>query len=166
MFGQDKGNDTAADGVAGSVAASVVGRKRATRNRPKKYDTQELKTTRDKEMRQKRAAAKAGLEERFLTLRASLEKRRKWVGPRKFGEWIRGLAERELGQAEACQSGSSSLMQLQTGLIANMEKQLAIQREQLAEAAGREQIMDDYIETKWQKKMDYELARRPPPEIE
>ena len=47
-----------------------------------------------------------------------------------------------------------------------MEKQLAIQREQLAEAAGREQIMDDYIETKWQKKMDYELAHRPPPEIE
>lgn len=165
MFGQDKGNDTAADGVAGSAAGSVVGQKRS-RNRQKKYGTQVLKAARDKEMRQQRAATKADLEERFLAHRARLEKRKQWRGPRKFGEWMRALAERELEQAEACQSGSSSLMQLQTGLIANMEKQLAIQREQLAEAARREQIMDDYIETKWQKKIDYELARRPPPEIE
>ena len=152
-FGQDEDDDTAADDATGSAAGSLVGQKR-TRNRQKKYGTQELKKARDTELRRTRAAAKVGLEERFLEHRARLEKRKEWRGPRKFGGWMRGLAERELEQADAGQKGSSSVMQLQTELIAIMQKQLAIQREQLAETARQEQIMDDYIETKWQKKVD------------
>ena len=92
MFGQDKGNDTAADGVAGSARGAGVGQKKQ-RNRQKKYATQEAKVARDRELRQKRAAAKAGLEERFLQHRAGLEKRRQRVGPRKFGEWMREFSD-------------------------------------------------------------------------
>lgn len=78
------------------------------RNRQKKYATQVAKVARDRELRQKRAAAKAGLEQRFLQHGAGVEKRRKWVGPRKFGEWMRALAERELDQAEKIYTAAGS----------------------------------------------------------
>ena len=162
MFGQDEDDDTAAENATGSAAGSVVGQKRV-RNRQKTYGTQELKKARDTELHRKRAAAKVGLEERFLAHRARLEKRKEWRGPRKFGEWMRGLAKRELEQADAGQRGNS---QLQTELIATMTKMIANLREQLDETARQEQIVDDYIETKWQNKIDAELARRPPREIE
>ena len=162
MFGQDETGGAATGSAAGSAAGSATGQKKQ-RNRQKKYATQEAKVARDRELRQKRAAAKAGLEERFLQHRAGVEKRRKWVGPRKFGEWMRALAERELDQAE---TGSSRFIQLQEAIIAGLEKQLAYREEQLAAHEDALKNVDDYIQTKWQKQMDAELARRPPPEIE
>ena len=36
--------------------------------------------------------------------RARLEKRKRWVGPRKFDDWLRGLAERELGKADEAEA--------------------------------------------------------------
>jgi hypothetical protein len=166
LRGQDKDNDTAVDGAAGSAAGSVVGQKR-TRNRQKRYGTQELKRARDAELRRQRAAAKVGLEERFLAHRARLEKRKGWRGPRKFGEWMWGLAERELEQTDAGQrSIRAQLDQIQEEVIATHEKRAAVLESSIADYKSTLQIVDDYIETKWQKKIDAELARRPPPEIE
>jgi hypothetical protein len=92
-----------------------------------------------------------GLEWRVAT---SEWRRVEWSGAERIGvesgqigveesgvEW---RALKELEQADAGQKGSSPVMQLQTELIAIMQKQLAIRREQLAETARQEQIMDDY----------------------
>lgn len=166
MFGQDETGSAATGSVAGSAAGSVVGQKRS-RNRQKKYGTQALKAARDTELRRQRAATKADLEERFLAHRARLEKRKQWRGPRKFGEWMCGLAERELEQTDAGQrSIGLELDQIKGELIATHEKQVAILKSIIAGHERQMQIVDDYIETKWQEKIDAELARRPPREIE
>ena len=164
MFGQDETGGAATGSAAGSAAGSATGRKRS-RSRQKKYATQALKAARDTELRQKRAAAKADLEERFLAHRARLEKRRKWHGPRKFGEWMRALAEHELEDTARFGGTRRQADQVADDLIALLQKRVASLGSQLVSSVPIATV-DDYIEAKWQEKINAELARRPPREIE
>ena len=74
------------------------------RKRKKTYDTKEAVDAREKELAKGRAAQKKDLRARFTAYRDRLEERNQWSGPRKFERWLRGVGERELGDAEAAEA--------------------------------------------------------------
>ena len=62
-----------------------------------KYTTKEEKTSRKKQTGKLRTQRKDEVRKRFLQRRIAAETNGKWSGPRKFEEWLLGMAERVLG---------------------------------------------------------------------
>lgn len=64
--------------------------------RPARFVGADAKRERQRELTARKSAERARVRERFLKLREGCEKLGRWTGPRKFEEWLLGLATKVL----------------------------------------------------------------------